>query len=116
MEGEGVSWEGSMETSRLIAQIESLRGAVRFLRSENSTLKAKDFLLELEELPSYTSPRTYQNTAKLVGVKKLMGEVREVLASPIMIDLSGKRKPESQLSLINSRTSALAMRLQLLSL
>ncbi|KAI5478786.1 dynactin [Pseudohyphozyma bogoriensis] len=55
-DGEPVSYEGNMETSRLVEQIDSLRGAVRFLRSENSYLKSQDLLAELEHLPSYSLP------------------------------------------------------------
>lgn len=35
-------------------KIESLRGAVRYLRSENSYLKSQDLLKQLNTLPSYT--------------------------------------------------------------
>ncbi|SCZ96495.1 BZ3500_MvSof-1268-A1-R1_Chr8-2g10234 [Microbotryum saponariae] len=55
-EGEAVVYEGNMETSYLIEQIESLRNAVRFLRSENSYLKSQDLLTELDALPTYVLP------------------------------------------------------------
>jgi len=42
--------EGSLETTHLLEQIESLRGAVKFLRSENSYLKGQDLLKELNTL------------------------------------------------------------------
>jgi dynactin 1 len=45
-----------METSRLIEQIDSLRRAVRFLRSENTVLKSQDLLEELSSLPTYDLP------------------------------------------------------------
>ncbi|ORY88624.1 dynein associated protein-domain-containing protein [Leucosporidium creatinivorum] len=55
-EGDPISYEGNMETSYLIEQISSLRGAIRFLRSENSYLKSQDLLTELDSLPSYAVP------------------------------------------------------------
>ncbi|SCV67323.1 BQ2448_5969 [Microbotryum intermedium] len=55
-EGEAVVYEGNMETSYLIEQIESLRNAVRFLRSENSYLKSQDLLTEFDALPTYSLP------------------------------------------------------------
>ncbi|SGY89595.1 BQ5605_C039g11758 [Microbotryum silenes-dioicae] len=55
-EGEAVVYEGNMETSYLIEQLESLRNAVRFLRSENSYLKSQDLLTELDALPTYVLP------------------------------------------------------------
>ncbi|CAE6385420.1 unnamed protein product [Rhizoctonia solani] len=42
---------GDLEASHLLEQIESLRGAVRFLRHENSYLKSQDLLRELNTLP-----------------------------------------------------------------
>ncbi|KAJ1310514.1 hypothetical protein OPQ81_007245 [Rhizoctonia solani] len=42
---------GDLEVSHLLEQIESLRGAVRFLRHENSYLKSQDLLRELNSLP-----------------------------------------------------------------
>ncbi|QRW00779.1 Dynein associated protein [Ceratobasidium sp. AG-Ba] len=46
---------GDLEASHLLEQIESLRGAVRFLRHENSYLKSQDLLRELHALPSLAS-------------------------------------------------------------
>ncbi|KAG8957368.1 hypothetical protein FRC03_010211 [Tulasnella sp. 419] len=43
--------ESTIETSLLLEQIEALRGAVRFLRSENSYLKGQDLLREIYSLP-----------------------------------------------------------------
>lgn len=52
-EGEPTIFEGNMETSALLEQIEALRGAVRFIRSENAYLKSQSMLSDLETLPSY---------------------------------------------------------------
>ncbi|KAK4702285.1 dynactin 1, partial [Phenoliferia sp. Uapishka_3] len=111
-DGEAVSYEGNMETSRLIEQIDSLRGAVRFLRSENSYLKSQDLLAELEELPTYafTTPpvpspptpgkpsRSRQSSAAIDPVvqrqsfaaesKLLLREARVLSATPRLVDLS----------------------------
>ncbi|KAG9118459.1 hypothetical protein FRC07_007022, partial [Ceratobasidium sp. 392] len=46
---------GDLEASHLLEQIESLRGAVRFLRHENSYLKSQDLLRELHALPALSS-------------------------------------------------------------
>lgn len=43
--------ESNLETSHLLEQIEALRGAVRFLRRENSFLKGQDLLKEIQALP-----------------------------------------------------------------
>jgi dynactin 1 len=55
--------EGNLEASHLLEQIESLRGAVRFLRTENGYLKGQDLLKEIQSLPSlgpapYDMPQT----------------------------------------------------------
>ncbi|KIJ51351.1 hypothetical protein M422DRAFT_26769 [Sphaerobolus stellatus SS14] len=60
-DAEPVAVEGTLETSHLLEQIEALRGAVRFLRNENSYLKGYDLLKELQSLPplpSMTRPPT----------------------------------------------------------
>ncbi|KAI5121836.1 hypothetical protein M0805_003270 [Coniferiporia weirii] len=43
--------ESNLETSHLLEQIEALRGAVRYLRRENSYLKGQDLLKEIQALP-----------------------------------------------------------------
>jgi dynactin 1 len=48
--------EGNVEASQLLEQIESLRGAVRFLRRENGYLKGQEMLKEIQSLPSLGSP------------------------------------------------------------
>ncbi|KAL8277717.1 hypothetical protein RQP46_009839 [Phenoliferia psychrophenolica] len=78
-DGEVVSYEGNMETSRLIEQIDSLRGAVRFLRSENSYLKSQDLLSELDQLPLYTvtsSSPPLPSTPGSVGATRKEGGIR----------------------------------------
>ena len=47
-----------METAYLVDKINSLRSAVRFLRSENSYLKSQDLLADLDALPTYELPPT----------------------------------------------------------
>ncbi|KAG0150545.1 hypothetical protein CROQUDRAFT_38151 [Cronartium quercuum f. sp. fusiforme G11] len=49
-----VPYEGNLETTQLVEQIESLRGAARFLRAENSYLKSQGLLKQLNTLPSYS--------------------------------------------------------------
>lgn len=44
--------EGNIEASHLLEQIESLRGAVRFLRTENGYLKGQELLKEIQSLPA----------------------------------------------------------------
>ncbi|KAG8679760.1 hypothetical protein FRC08_016754 [Ceratobasidium sp. 394] len=66
---------GDLEASHLLEQIESLRGAVRFLRHENSYLKSQDLLRELHALPAL-SPRTSPPTP-----------------APLRINVSTPRRP-----------------------
>ncbi|KAH9816776.1 dynein associated protein-domain-containing protein [Melampsora americana] len=49
-----VPYEGNLETTQLVEQIESLRGATRFLRAENYYLKSQGLLKQLNTLPSYS--------------------------------------------------------------
>ncbi|PFH49823.1 hypothetical protein AMATHDRAFT_4583 [Amanita thiersii Skay4041] len=51
VEPESLTVEGSLETTYLLDQIEALRGTVRFLRTENSYLKGRDLLREIDSLP-----------------------------------------------------------------
>lgn len=123
-EGELISYEGNMETSRLIEQIDSLRSAVRFLRSENAYLKSQDLLSELDSLPTYhftppssplpppSSPEglpSYRHTPSPVRdpivarrafemeSKALWREARVLSATPRLVDLSGV-KPGGKLA------------------
>ncbi|EJT98432.1 hypothetical protein DACRYDRAFT_118713 [Dacryopinax primogenitus] len=50
-EGDLLIAEGTLETSQLIEQVDSLKGALRFLRSENSYLKGQGLLKEVNSLP-----------------------------------------------------------------
>lgn len=56
--------EGNLEVSHLLEQIESLRGTVRFLRTENGYLKGQELLKEIQSLPplgasvNYDAPET----------------------------------------------------------
>ncbi|PLW33329.1 hypothetical protein PCANC_25944 [Puccinia coronata f. sp. avenae] len=49
-----VPYEGNLETTQLVEQVESLRGATRFLRAENSYLKSQGLLKQLNALPTYS--------------------------------------------------------------
>ncbi|KAH9443907.1 hypothetical protein Pst134EA_025674 [Puccinia striiformis f. sp. tritici] len=49
-----VPYEGNLETTQLVEQVESLRGATRYLRAENSYLKSQTLLKQLNALPSYS--------------------------------------------------------------
>lgn len=61
----GAPIEGNnLEASHLLEQIESLRGAVRFLRTENGYLKGQDLLKEIQSLPSL-GPAPYGHTPQL---------------------------------------------------
>lgn len=59
LETEIVQVEGNLETSHLLEQIESLRGTVRFLRTENGYLKGQDMLRELRSLPPIDVPSKF---------------------------------------------------------
>ncbi|GAA5998800.1 hypothetical protein JCM5350_006650 [Sporobolomyces pararoseus] len=56
--GDSTAYEGNLETAYLVDKINSLRSAVRFLRSENCYLKSQDLLSDLDSLPSYELPPT----------------------------------------------------------
>lgn len=60
----GPAIEGNLEASHLLEQIESLRGAVRFLRTENGYLKGQDLLKEIQSLPSL-GPAPYGHTPQV---------------------------------------------------
>lgn len=96
-----------METSRLIEQIDALRGAVRFLRSENSYLKSQDLLATLDALPTYSLPAPLPEPTGLPSFptppsqdpdivrrafatesKLLLREARVLSATPRVVDLS----------------------------
>jgi dynactin 1 len=131
-EGEFIAFTGSLETSHLIdqvscvclrpgrwdfgslkwterrtngiEQIESLRGAVRYLRAQNALLKSDSLLSDLATLPSYT-----QATAAAGGVpggggssdddarsvasesKALLKEAVALSSAPRVVDLSKVR-------------------------
>ncbi|KAI0271447.1 dynein associated protein-domain-containing protein [Gloeopeniophorella convolvens] len=57
--------DGNLETSHLLEQLESFRGAVRFLRMENSYLKGNDLMREIDELPPLPEPSTRLPTPPL---------------------------------------------------
>ena len=59
LETEIVQVEGNLETSHLLEQIETLRGTVRFLRTENGFLKGQDMLRELRSLPPLDVPSKF---------------------------------------------------------
>lgn len=116
-EGDFIGYEGNMETSRLIEQIDSLRRAVRFLRSENTFLKSQDLLEELSSLPTYdlpptppaspprpaglpSRPRQRLSADILVSSQSFAGQSRALLrearvlaATPRMVDISFIKPP-----------------------
>lgn len=51
--------EGNLEASHLLEQIESLRGTIRFLRTENGYLKGQELLKEIQSLPPLGSTTNY---------------------------------------------------------
>jgi dynactin 1 len=51
--------EGNLEASHLLEQIESLRGTVRFLRTENGYLKGQELLKEIQSLPLLGTSSNY---------------------------------------------------------
>lgn len=75
-----------------LLQVESLRGAVRFLRSENSFIKSQDILRELEALPQYTQKEEDRPNDHLRVMaeesKVLFREAIALSSSPRVVDLS----------------------------
>ncbi|KAI0307655.1 dynein associated protein-domain-containing protein [Multifurca ochricompacta] len=57
--------DGNLETTHLLEQLESFRGAVRFLRMENSYLKGNEFMAEIDELPPLPKPSPRLQTPPL---------------------------------------------------
>lgn len=142
---EVLTYAGDMTTSQLVGQIDSLQGAVRYLRSENSYLKSQDLLSNLEELPSYCSPTpiysvttndttsaSQESTVQRVfwskEVKGLLHEARVLSATPSVVDLplvvsgdtpggwkSRFRAPEIQLHAEKERIRILSRKLDQLS-
>ncbi|KAI0042583.1 hypothetical protein FA95DRAFT_1636409 [Auriscalpium vulgare] len=66
-ETETIAVEGNLETSYLLEQIEGFRGAVRFLRMENSYLKGQDLLKEIQDLAPLPAPTSRAPTPPLVA-------------------------------------------------
>ncbi|KAL5535863.1 hypothetical protein ACEPAF_3957 [Sanghuangporus sanghuang] len=60
-----MSSEANLETSHLLEQIEALRGAVRYLRRENSYLKGQDLLREIQALPPIPDFSSWPSTPPL---------------------------------------------------
>ncbi|KAG8833690.1 hypothetical protein FRC17_010222 [Serendipita sp. 399] len=53
----------TVEASHLLEQIESLKGAVRFLRTENGYLKGQEMLKDIQSLPSLAGPASGRTSA-----------------------------------------------------
>ncbi|KAK4056088.1 hypothetical protein OIO90_002819 [Microbotryomycetes sp. JL221] len=117
-EEDATVYEGNMETSYLVEQIQSLRGSLRYLRQENAFIKSQDLATQLDALPSLASsrptavgvhrpesPTTFDGIPKLarqdsnlaiptdarafaVLSKSLMREARLLSCSPRLIDVS----------------------------
>ncbi|KAG8901164.1 hypothetical protein FRB99_005497, partial [Tulasnella sp. 403] len=94
-ENETTTVEGNYETTYLLEQIESLRGTVRFLRSENSYLKGQDLLREiytLPELPSFqpiTPPLSPTNSTSEISTPPATPEAE---AKPSLRSLATETK------------------------
>ena len=94
-------------------QIESLRGAVRFLRNQNAVLKSQELFKELNQLPAYDSAVSGdqpERTRRLhTESTALLREVASFSSTSRVVDLSGtqlgkswqptERKPAAQLAL-----------------
>lgn len=113
-ETSSTTYEGNLETSRLLEQIEALRLSVRYLRSENSYLKSQDLLAKLDDLPTYALPPTppdspprskglpggtksqewssldpvVQKRAFMNESRSLLQEARVLSSTPRLVDLS----------------------------
>ncbi|GAA95393.1 hypothetical protein E5Q_02047, partial [Mixia osmundae IAM 14324] len=84
------AYQGSLETSQLLHKIESLRVAVRHLRSENGVLRSQSLMSDLRELPRYRPAarpdpvrREIQSEAKL-----LLRQAALLSSSSEVVDLS----------------------------
>ncbi|KAG9054727.1 hypothetical protein FS842_004320 [Serendipita sp. 407] len=53
----------TVEASHLLEQIESLKGAIRFLRTENGYLKGQEMLKDIQSLPSLAGPASGRASA-----------------------------------------------------
>jgi dynactin 1 len=72
--------EGNLEASHLLEQIESLRGTVRFLRTENGYLKGQELLKEIESLPPLGTSTNYDAPGTPTVSADSISEVDEDLA------------------------------------
>jgi len=112
------TYEGNMETSYLLDQIESLRAAVRFLRAQSSYLQSQAMLSTLSDLPTYSLPPTppaspppaplgLPATVSVLPSLAQLGprqatrekqavwrEVRQLAATPRLVDLAQVAKPK----------------------
>lgn len=89
--GEYTTFTGSLETSHLVSQIESLRGTVRYLRSQNSFLRSQDLLADLSSLPTYeTATHPSEENARIIKEESaaLFRQVAEMSSRAKVVDLS----------------------------
>ena len=108
VDAESIVFTGSLETSQLVAQVESLRGAVRFLRRENGFLKSRGLLDDLAPLPHVnTAPPPSDERRALVEERHAIArEAVTLAANARVVDLTlytpgpvwqrAARRPENQ--------------------
>jgi dynactin 1 len=82
LETEIVQVEGNLETSHLLEQIDTLRGTVRFLRTENGYLKGQDMLRELRSLPPLDIPSKFYVPSSTPPLVPDIGSDDDAPASP----------------------------------
>ena len=91
--GEYTTFTGSLETSHLVSQIESLRDTIRYLRSQNAFLRSHDLLKDLSSLPTYEtaiSPSSTSENARIIKEESnaLFRQVAGMTSRAKVVDLS----------------------------
>lgn len=125
-DSDSLVFTGSLETAQLVAQVESLRGAVRFLRRENGFLKSRGLLDDLGPLVHESGTASIaavddERRALIEERHAIAREAVKLASTPRVVDLSQfkpgpvwqplARRPENQYAAQQGAVHKLSRRL-----
>ena len=108
-QSEPIGFTGSLETAHLLSYIEGLRGSLRFLKSENSFLKSRSMVSDLDSLPPLPSSGKKDDQLRVIidQTRALWKDTMSTTSQAAVVDLSRieptrkwqkhSSKPETQL-------------------